>query len=396
MPRPISATISIPALRHNLDCMREHLRQAGRAHGRGAPYVWAVIKANAYGHGIEQARLAFEGADGLAMLDLDEAVRCREAGWQGPIMLLEGFFEPADIAVLRDYSLSVALHNQAQLDMLESAPAGAPLQAWVKLNTGMNRLGFTPDTFAAAHAWAMQAQAQGKLSQVGAMAHFARADDNIEFTREQLRRFHQATQGLSGPVSVCNSAASLIPECWLSFDPSIEQWARVGICLYGASPFADRSAAALGLLPAMTLQADIIGVQRVRQGEGVGYGHVFKAEHDMRVGVVACGYADGYPRHAPNGTPVTVMGVPTRVVGRVSMDMLIVDLSDIPAAGVGTPVVLWGEGGPSVDDVAQACGTIGYELLCAVAPRVRRTFVSLPNDASALAESGNHLVGEHP
>lgn len=394
MPRPISATISLPALKHNLDSIRSHMREAGQERGREPPAVWAVIKANAYGHGIEQARQAFDGADGLAMLDLDEAIRCREAGWQGPILMLEGFFRPSDIAVLRDYSLSTVLHCQEQLDMLQAAPGGAPLDAWVKLNTGMNRLGFAAEAFGAAHDWALQAQAQGRLAAVGAMMHFARADDDAGFTRLQLERFHRTIAGRPGPVSVCNSAASLLPQTWASFDPATEQWARVGICLYGASPFAERSAASLGLQPAMTVRSEVIGVQQVRKGEGVGYGHTFVAEKDMRVGVVACGYADGYPRHAPNGTPISVSGVRTRLVGRVSMDMLIVDIDGIPEARVGAPVVLWGEGGPSVDDVAQACGTIGYELLCALAPRVPRTVTALPLNHTEQAASGRNLQGE--
>lgn len=394
MPRPISATISLPALKHNLDCVRGHMLRAGQERGREPPAVWAVIKANAYGHGIEQARQAFAGADGLAMLDLDEAIRCREAGWQGPILMLEGFFQARDIAVLRDYRLSTVLHCQEQLDMLAAAPEGPPLAAWVKLNTGMNRLGFAVAAFGAAHDWALQARREGRLASVGAMMHFARADDDAGFTRVQLERFHRAVRGRPGPVSVCNSAAALLPETWASFGPATQQWARVGICLYGASPFPDRPAAAIGLLPAMTLRAEIIGVQQVRKGEGVGYGHTFVADKDMRVGVVACGYADGYPRHAPNGTPVSVAGVRSRVVGRVSMDMLIVDLDGIPDAGVGAPVVLWGEGGPGVDEVAQACGTIGYELLCAVAPRVPRSIVALSAGAAQQARGGEHFQGE--
>ncbi len=394
MPRPISATISLPALKHNLECMRGHMSRAGRERGRESPRIWAVIKANAYGHGIEQAKQAFASADGLAMLDLDEAVRCREAGWQGPILMLEGFFQPRDIAVLRDYSLSTVLHCQEQLEMLQSAPPGKSLAAWVKLNTGMNRLGFAPEAFGAAHDWARQFLQQGRLREVGSMMHFARADDDAAFTRIQLERFHEATAGRPGAVSVCNSAASLMPECWASFEPSTEQWARVGICLYGASPFEHRSAHSLGLLPAMSLQSEIIGVQQVRKGEGVGYGHTFIAETDMRVGVVACGYADGYPRHAPNGTPIQVMGVRTRVVGRVSMDMLIVDLSAVPSAGVGSPVVLWGGSGPSVDEVAQACGTIGYELLCALAPRVPRSIQALAATQARQEGHDKNFLGE--
>ncbi|HUG59091.1 MAG TPA: alanine racemase, partial [Candidimonas sp.] len=178
------------------------------------------------------------------------------------------------------------------------------------------------------------------------------------------------TQGLPGKVSVCNSAATLTPGLWASLPDHQEQWVRPGICLYGASPFADQSADALCLRPAMTLSAKLISVRNIPAGEGIGYGHTFTSTEPMRIGVVSCGYADGYPRHAATGTPITVAGVRTRLLGRVSMDMLAVDLTSVPLAHVGSPVVLWGEGGPSVDEVAQAAGTIGYELLCAVAPRV--------------------------
>jgi len=383
MPRPISATLSLPALRHNLACMRGHLHEAAQAHKRQRPFIWAVIKANAYGHGIEEARQAFDAADGLAMLDLLEAVRCRAANWQKPILLLEGFFEPRDLALLKEHRLTCVLHNQAQLDMLQAEAASAqPVPVWIKLNTGMNRLGFAPDEFARVFERVQQMQALGKIAYQGVMTHFARADDSPEFTRAQLACLRQTVKRSTGAVSVCNSAASLLPDCWTALPEEQEQWVRIGICLYGASPFADRSAASIGLLPAMTLRSEVIGLQHVRKGQGIGYGHIFTAEKDMRVGIVACGYADGYPRHAPNGTPISVMGVRTRLLGRVSMDMLMVDLTSAAQAGVGSPVTLWGADGPGVDEVAQACGTIAYELLCAVAPRVPRIVEGLPDVVS--------------
>jgi len=398
VPRPISATVSLPALRHNLACLRGHLHVTAQTQQRCVPFIWAVIKANAYGHGVEEACQAFadaaSAADGLAMLDLDEAVRCREAGWQKPILLLEGFFEPRDLAVVREYGLSVVLHGQHQLDMLaadrDNTAHALPLPVWIKLNTGMNRLGFAPDAFPRACTQLRQMQAQGKIASLGAMTHFARADDSQAATREQLRVFLQTMQTMAQhpaapqnmaqnmALSVCNSAAALRPDIWPALPVGQQQWVRTGICLYGSSPFADRSAASLGLLPAMTLRSQLINVHAVKKGEGIGYGHTFTAEKDLRVGVVACGYADGYPRHAPSGTPVVVDGVRTRLLGRVSMDMLMVALDGIPSAGVGSAVTLWGEGGPSVDEVAQASGTIGYELLCAVAPRVPRRVQALP------------------
>lgn len=369
MPRPISATISLPALAHNLDQVRQRLETGAQAASRLPPSIWAVIKANAYGHGIEAAVAAFSAAQGLAMLDIDEAVRCREAGWVGPIMLLEGFFEPADLEVLDRYHLTTAIHCREQLEMLARARLSRRLDAFLKLDSGMHRLGFTPQAYANAFERCVRLQEQGVLGMLGKMTHFATADgpQGIEAPLEVFRR---TTANLPGPVSICNSAASLrYPEV-ASHDPHTPSWVRPGICLYGSSPFDEQSAESFGLKPGMTLQSRLIGIQDVAAGEPVGYGNTYIADTAMRVGVVACGYADGYPRHAPTGTPVVVGGVPTRLVGRVSMDMVTVDLTPIAHAHVGTPVILWGEGGPSVDDVARAAGTLGYELLCALAPRV--------------------------
>lgn len=370
MPRPISALISLSSLKHNLAVVAKQLNQFSQQDHRDVPKIWAVMKANAYGHGIDNAVRAFGQAQGLAMLDLDEAIRCREAGWDKPILMLEGFFEPADIAVFQDYRLWATVHCQEQLDMLASAAPRTPIDALIKLNTGMNRLGFAPHRYVAAYQQALRAQQRGVLGTVGKMTHFARSDDNVEVTEAQFRLFAKTVGDLPGPVSLCNSAATLTPRYWLWPPPHQTQWVRPGICLYGSSPFAHQSAQDLGLVPAMTLRSHLISVQEVAAGQGVGYGHAFVAAQSMRVGVVACGYADGYPRHAPSGTPVTVDGVETRLLGRVSMDMLIVDLTSVPQARLGSPVVLWGHGGPSVDQVAQSAGTIGYELLCALAPRV--------------------------
>jgi len=361
MPRPIFARISRPALSHNLDIVRRRL-DAARPAGKPAR-VWAVIKANAYGHGIERAVAGFGKADGLAMLDLSEAVRCREAGWQGPILLLEGIFEAADLDVVGRYGLTISVHHPDQLALLGHARLARPVDVFLKLNSGMNRLGFTPDVYAGAHARLVALQAAGTLREVGHMTHFSTADTG-EGISAQLEVFRRATAGLPGPSSLCNSAASL------RYPEVAGDWARPGIALYGASPFADESAEALGLAPAMALKSRLIGTQTLRPGDAVGYGGVYRAEGPMRIGVVACGYADGYPRHAPTGTPVVVAGVRTRLLGRVSMDMLAVDLTPVPQAQAGAPVTLWGDEGLSVDEVATAAGTIGYELLCALAPRV--------------------------
>jgi alanine racemase len=375
MPRPISAIISLPSLSHNLQVVSTQLHTISAQKGRVSPKIWAVIKADAYGHGIANAVRAFGQADGLAMLDLNEAVRCRDAGWTKPILLLEGFFEPADVAVLDEYGLSSTVHCQDQLDMLKAAPPARPIDAFIKLNSGMNRLGFSPQQYRAAYQQAMAAQQQGILGALGKMTHFARSDDNAAVTDEQLRVFNTTVQGLPGKVSVCNSAATLQPERWLSMPANEEQWVRPGICLYGSSPFSDQAASGFDLQPAMTLASKLLSVRTIAAGDGVGYGHAFVASGPMTIGVVACGYADGYPRHAPNGTPVYVDGVRTRLLGRVSTDMLMVDLTDVAGAQAGMPVVLWGAGGPSIDEVAQAAQTIGYELMCALAPRVPRVIV---------------------
>ncbi|PQZ69844.1 alanine racemase [Achromobacter sp. MYb9] len=369
MPRPISATVSVSALAHNLAAVRRHLEQTAAAASGLPPSIWAVIKANAYGHGIEQAVTGFSKAQGLAMLDLDEAVRCREAGWGGPILLLEGFFNPSDLDLIDRYHLSTTVHNREQLDMLARARFARRVDIMLKLNSGMNRLGFSPAAYPAAHERAMLLQQQGTVGSIGKMTHFACAD-GPQGVNEQLAVFNSVTHKLPGTISVCNSAATLRFADIAIGSPTQTHWVRPGICLYGASPFADADAASFGLKPAMSLSSEIIAVQELKAGDSVGYGAIFRAERAMRIGIVACGYADGYPRHATTGTPVVVAGIRTQLVGRVSMDMLIVDLDPIPAAGVGAPAVLWGEDGPSVDEVAQAAGTIGYELLCALAPRV--------------------------
>lgn len=350
MPRPTRATISAAALERNYAAAR---RAAPRSR------ILAVVKANAYGHGLERAARALAGADGFALVEIEGAVRLREGGFAREILLLEGFFEPSDLPVLAASSLATAVHCEEQLAMLEAAPPPAPLDVYLKINTGMNRLGFAP---AAAREALGRLRATGAARTVTLMTHFATADAP-EGVGEAMRRFEAATAGLGLPRSVANSAAIFAhPEAHAEV-------VREGIALYGATPFADRSAASLGLAPAMTLASRLIAVQELAPGESVGYGATFRAERRMRIGVVACGYADGYPRHAPSGTPVLVGGVRTRTAGRVSMDLVTVDLTPVPGAGVGTPVVLWGEGMP-VDEVAACAGTVGYQLLCALAPRV--------------------------
>jgi len=377
MPRPIRVQVSIPALRHNLAQIRTALTHQVQPLQRPTPSIWAVIKANAYGHGIDQAVQGFAAADGLAMLDINEVVRCREQGWDKPLMLLEGFFGPEDLATIDEHQITTVIHSIEQLQLLEqhAARLRQPLDVMVKLNTGMNRLGFAPEHFESVYRRLLQLQSQGTIGQLGKMTHFARADDDPSITYQQLQCFTQYTSQLTGRISVCNSAGTLTASLQQHLPTQFEQWVRPGICLYGASPFAAVSAHSLGLVPAQSLRAEIISIRDLAAHQGVGYGHSFISQYPMRLGVVACGYADGYPRHAPSGTPIWVQGQATQLVGRVSMDMLMVDLTSIPQAQVGSEVVLWGQDGPSVDEVALAAGTIGYELLCAVAPRVPRVVV---------------------
>ncbi|MFO1318828.1 MAG: alanine racemase [Burkholderiales bacterium] len=350
MPRPIRARLDLDALRHNLAVAR---------HYAGPAKVLAVAKAAAYGHGLARVLPALESADGIAVLDIDDAVALRDRGYEGRIVLLEGCFDEADLREARDRSLHSVVHDVSQLDRLERSPSLRPSGVLLKMNTGMNRLGFAPGAFPAA--LERVARLTG-VTDITLMTHFASADEGRD-VREQLDRFLSACGGAPYATTLANSAA-------LIRDPEAHgDWVRPGIMLYGATPFADQSAQALGLRPVMTLASRLIGVQHVRRGEAVGYGGVFVADRDMRVGVVACGYADGYPRHAPTGTPVRVGDVRTRTLGRVSMDMITVDLTPCPDARVGSPVTLWGEGLP-VDDVATAAGTVGYELLCALALRV--------------------------
>jgi len=351
MARPIWATIRLSALRSNLDTARRVAPQARPL---------AVIKANAYGHGLLRAAGALRDAAGFAVLDLDDAVRLREAGHNQRILLLEGFFEAGDLPKFSEQGLTAVVHSFEQVAMLERTRLLSRIDVFLKVNTGMNRLGLPPGS---ARTALERLQASGNTGEITLMTHFANADDprGIDW---QLEIFRRANAGLDLPVSTANSAALL------RYPEMTQGWSRPGIMLYGASPFAEHSAGELGLAPAMTLHSRIIALQNLEPGDTVGYGGAFTAEQRARIGVVACGYADGYPRHAGSGTPVLVNGRRTRTVGRVSMDMLCVDLTDLPGAGVGSPVVLWGEGMP-VEEVAAAAGTVSYELLCALAQRVQ-------------------------
>jgi len=333
--------------------------------------VWAVVKANAYGHGLERGLRGFAQADGLALIETEGALRLRELGWIRPVLLLEGFFDASDIPLLAEHDINTTVHCIEQVKMLEYTQLYRPIDVHLKMNTGMNRLGFQPEEYRAA--W-QRLRAIPGIRNITLMTHFANADE-LEHPRlaiaEQVRRFRLGADGLPGERSLSNSGG-VLHQADLLAGPAADlqsDWVRPGIMLYGATP-GGRSAADFGLKPTMTLRSEVIAIQRIEAGESVGYGSRFQAERPMDIGVVACGYADGYPRHAEHGTPVLVDDVRTTLVGRVSMDMMTVDLSPVPNARVGSKVTLWGDGLP-IDAVAQSAGTIGYELMCALAPRVR-------------------------
>ncbi len=354
MSRPLVAVIDTAALQHNFSVVRATVPQAK---------TYCVVKANAYGHGLDRAARAFASSDGLALIEIENAVHLREKGWTKPIVLLEGFFDPQDIQTIASHNLELAVHSPEQMEMLERAKLDVPLTVHLKMNTGMNRLGFKPQAWRAAYE---RLRAIPAVRVVKYMTHFANAEvesgAHVSLV-EQVQRFKQATSGFPGELNLSNSAAILL-HSELATD-----WVRPGIMLYGGTP-GGKSAEAYGLKPAMTLKSEIIAIQKIEKGDAVGYGSIFVADRPMTIGVVACGYADGYPRRAPDGTPILVEGVRTRLVGRVSMDMLTVDLTHVPHARVGSEVIVWGDGMP-IEEVANASGTVGYELMCALSLRVR-------------------------
>ena len=344
--RPAQALIDLAALRHNYQLARQC--SGGKA--------LAVVKADAYGHGAVICAQALQAeADGFAVACIEEALELRSAGITQPILLLEGFFEASELALIDQHQLWCVVHSLWQLDAIEQARLNRPLQVWLKLDSGMHRVGLFPEQYQAAY---QRLQASGKVDKIVLMSHFARADElDCARTEEQLAVFNTAREGLQAEVSLRNSPAIL---GW----PQVpSDWVRPGIMLYGATPFEQTQALAAQLKPVMTLQSKIISVRELPVGEPVGYAARFVAERPTRVGVVAMGYADGYPRHAPTGTPVAVDGQLTRIIGRVSMDMLTVDLTDLPQTGLGSRVELWGAQVLASDVAAQA-QTIPYQIFC--------------------------------
>ena len=347
--RPIKAVIDLSALAHNVAIARQ------RAH---PSKVFAVVKANAYGHGLARVLPALGAADALALVELEAAIWLRALGWRKPILLLEGFFSAAELEAHAEYSLASVVHHESQVRALADAALPRALDIFIKVNTGMNRLGFAPDEVA--HV-VTRLRGSRSVKSLTLMTHLASADE-LDGIALPVARFREVAARFDLPVSLANSAGVL------RYSEVGGDIVRPGIMLYGASP-STTPVALLRLKPVMTLQSALIAVQHLATGDAVGYGGSYRATGPQRIGIVACGYADGYPRQAGEHTPVGVGGVTTRPVGRVSMDMIAVDITHIPHAGVGTPVELWGKT-IAVDEVAASAGTIGYELLTRVTQRV--------------------------
>jgi alanine racemase len=354
MSRPTAATIHLDALRANLAQVRR-LAPTSR--------VLAVVKADGYGHGLERVAHALEGADALGVAAISDAQRLRAAGLSQRVVLLSGIDEAADLPLLRRLQLDSVVHHESQLRLLEADADPTPIRVWLKVDSGMHRLGFPPGEVAGVHARLRRLACIAP--DITLMTHFARSDEfGVATTAEQMAVFETAVAGLAGDRSLANSAAVL------GWPDSHADWVRPGGALYGLSVVNGRPAASFGLAPAMTLSTALIAINRLAQGERIGYGGSFEAPCDMSIGVAAIGYGDGYPRHAPSGTPVLVDGQRASTVGRVSMDLLAIDLRQVPRARVGDRVVLWGRGLP-VEEVAEAAGTISYELTCGITRRVR-------------------------
>jgi alanine racemase len=354
MARATTATIHIDALRHNLAQVRA-LAPNSR--------VMAVVKADGYGHGLERVARALAGADAFGVAALSDAERLRAAGLSQRIVLLSGFDEPSDLAQLRRLAVDTVVHHESQLAMLEADREFEPIRVWLKLDTGMHRLGFAPELAVRAHARLLALA--NVANEITLMTHFASSDEfGGAQTRTQLEHFAQVSAEMTGATSLSNSAAIL------GWPESHHDWVRAGGALYGLSVVAGKTGADFGLKPAMTLSTRLIAINRVSKGERIGYSATWQCPEDMHVGVAAIGYGDGYPRAAPPGTPVLVNGVQVPVIGRVSMDLMTLDLRGMPQARVGDLVTLWGPDLP-VELIAASAQTISYELTCSITRRVR-------------------------
>jgi alanine racemase len=358
--RLIRARVDTGALRHNLGAIR--------AYAPGAK-VMAVVKANAYGHGLVNTALALADADSFAVARLEEGIALRSAGVRAPIVLLEGVFSAEQLAEAAHHGFELVVHDPLQLKLLEGHRGAERFVLWIKMDTGMNRLGFRPEAFAAAHA-RLAAMTVPAL-ELRAMTHLARADELEEpMTREQIATFEK-TLGAAGLIggshrittSIGNSAGTL------GWPAAHGNWVRPGVALYGVSPFSGATAESHGLRPVMTLETTVLTVREVKRGETVGYAGAWRAERDSAIAILAAGYGDGLPRHLANGTPVLIAGARHPLVGRVSMDMIAVDVTGAPRIAAGQKAIVWGDGLP-VEEVARHAGTIPYELLCGVSQRV--------------------------
>ncbi|HLF30293.1 MAG TPA: alanine racemase [Xanthomonadales bacterium] len=352
MSRNTIARINLAAVRYNLKRVRELAPDSA---------VACVVKADAYGHGLTRICAALDDADVLAVATTGEAALCRQQGWSGRLLLLEGPSNVAEFDEMIALEAETVVHHETQLQLLRQRKQDVPRALWLKIDTGMHRLGFPEAEARAAHAELEKLRGSDPIT---LMTHFACADDlSNPLTVRQIKRFESATAGLSGPVSLANSAGMV------NFRESQRDCVRPGIMLYGISPCQGKSAAEIGLTPAMTLQCDLIAINSTRAGDTVGYGASFTCPTDMRIGVGAIGYGDGYPRQARNGTPLLVNGRKAALVGHVSMDMITIDLSGHDDAKVGDPVTLWGSGLP-IEEVASWSDSIPYELICGVTARV--------------------------
>jgi alanine racemase len=347
------ATVDTHALRHNLRRIREL---------SGGAKVLAVIKANAYGHGLVPVAQALGDADALAVARMEEAVALRGAGIKQRLVLLEGVFNRQQLEMAAKHACDLVVHSGEQLQLLESFSGARSFTVWLKLDTGMNRLGFRSEEFD--EVFARLRKLPSVREKMVLMTHLACADDeSSQGNQAQLDLFERTTLGIEAERSIANSAGLL------AWPQSRAQWVRPGLALFGVSPLPGKTGEQLGLKPVMRLGTELIAIRQVKQGETVGYGAAWTAGRDSRIGVAAIGYGDGYPRHLGNGTPVLLDGRRVPLVGRVSMDMITVDLTDFPRARVGDSLTLWGRGLP-VEELARLAGTIPYEMLCGVTQRV--------------------------
>ncbi len=358
MTPAVEAHINLTALAHNL----ERVRQAA-----SESKIMAVIKANAYGHGMIQVANALTAADAFSVARLQEAVQLRQAGINKDIIVLEGFNNTAELKEFSRYDLQATVHQLAQIDLLQRTPLEKSIQVWLKIDSGMHRMGVAPEAVGAC--WKVLQKIESVLA-VRLMTHLASADDRgSEQTNQQLDVFKRVTAGIEAETSIANSAGIL------DWPQSHGDWVRPGIMLYGVSPFLDSGGKDEGLQPVMTLTSRLIAVRYFKQGDKIGYGASWTCPENMPIGIVSCGYGDGYPRHAVPGTLVMVNGMPTPLLGRVSMDTICVDLRQQPDAEVGDTVLLWGESMP-VEKVAQSATTIPYEILCCVTQRVQFQYIT--------------------